>query len=247
MTNAVIEVFIEQGCSNCGRVTSLVEDVIRDTGASIRTILRETNPQEFGERNVVICPATFVNGKLAFYGEFSAESLKKMLQLPIINSQKQPITLNKGVLSMRNKAIGRVVLAGLAATAVMTLIMLMAPLMGMPEMNIGKMLGGFMGVPTFIGWAGHFMIGVALAIGYGMFFEPRLNNAPVVRGILYGLIPWLVSQVMVNPMMGAGLFAANTPAPFLMVMGSLLGHVAYGAILGVAFARAATPAVVHSQ
>jgi hypothetical protein len=79
--------------------------------------------------------------------------------------------------------MGRAILAGLAATAVMTLIMLMAPLMGMPEMNIGKMLSGFMGVPTFIGWASHFMIGVVLAIGCGL-FEPRLNHAPVVRGIL---------------------------------------------------------------
>ena len=247
MTNTVIEVFIERGCSSCARVTNLVEDVIRDTDASIRTILRETNPQQFAERNVVICPATFINGKLAFYGEFSAGSLKKRLQMPIINSQLQPTTIYKGVLSMRSNAIGRAVLAGLAATAVMTIIMLMAPLMGMPEMNIGKMLGGFMGVPTFIGWAGHFMIGVVLAIGYGVFFEPRLNNAPVVRGILYGLIPWIVSQVMVNPMMGAGLFASNTPAPFLMVMGSLLGHVAYGAILGVTYTRAATPAVAHSH
>ena len=247
MTQAVVEVFVEQGCSSCARVTSLVEDVIRDTGASIRTILRETHPAEFSERNVVICPATFVNGKLAFYGEFSAESFKSRLQMPKIISQKQPITLNKGVLPMRSNAIGRAVLAGLAATAVMTLFMLMAPLMGMPEMNIGKMLSGFMGVPTVIGWAGHFMIGVVLAIGYAVFFEPRLNTFPAVRGILYGLIPWLAAQVMVNPMMGAGLFASNTPTPFLMVMGSLLGHVAYGAILGVAYTRAATPAVAHSH
>ena len=247
MTNTVIEVFIERECSSCARVTSLVAEVLRDTDASIRTILRETNPQQFVERNVVICPATFINGKLVFYGEFSAGSLKKRLQMPIINSQHQPTTINKGVLSMRNNAIGRAVLAGLAATAVMTIIMLMAPLMGMPEMNIGKMLSGFMGVPTFIGWAGHFMIGVVLAIGYGVFFEPRLHNAPVVRGILYGLFPWMVSQVMVNPMMGAGLFASNTPAPFLMVMGSLLGHVAYGAILGLAYTRSAIPAVAHSH
>ncbi len=148
---------------------------------------------------------------------------------------------------MRSNAIGRAVLAGLAATAVMTLIMLMAPLMGMPEMNIEGMLSGFMGVPTFIGWAGHFMIGVVLAIGYSVFFEPRLHNAPVARGILYGLIPWIVSQVMVNPMMGAGLFASNTPAPFLMVMGSLLGHVAYGAVLGAAYTRSVTPVVAHSR
>lgn len=148
---------------------------------------------------------------------------------------------------MRSNAIRRSVLGGLVATAVMTLAMLMAPLMSMPEMNIGKMLGEFMGVPTFIGWVGHFMIGVALAVAYGVFFEPKLNSTPVVRGMLYGLIPWLVAQVMVNPMMGAGLFASNTPAPFLMVLGSLLGHIVYGAVLGVAYTRVTTAAVAHSH
>jgi hypothetical protein len=83
MTNAVIEVFVEQGCSSCARVTSLVEEVIRAERQSGRSSGSES--QEFGERNVVVCPATFINGRLAYYGEFSAGSLKKRLQLPIIN------------------------------------------------------------------------------------------------------------------------------------------------------------------
>jgi hypothetical protein len=246
MNSDVIEIFVERGCSSCARVKSLVEEVVRDTGASLRTILREASPQEFSERNVMICPATFVNGELAFYGEFSAESLKRRLQMPnIVNFQHQPIS-HEGVPFMRSNTIVRSVLAGLAATTVMTLVMIMAPLMGMPEMNIGEMLGQFMGVPTFIGWVGHFMIGVVLAVGYGLFFAPKLNNTPVVRGILYGLIPWFMSQVMVNPMMGVGIFASNTPAPALMVMGSLLGHIVYGAVVGVVSARAAVPSAAHS-
>lgn len=134
-------------------------------------------------------------------------------------------------------SFGKSTIAGLVATVAMTIVMLMAPFMGMPEMNIGGMLAGFMGVPSFVGWAGHFMIGIILAIGYGQFFVSRLPGASWLRGILYGLFPWLMLQVIVNPMMGAGVFASHTPAPALMVMGSLLGHMVYGAVLGVVYAR----------
>lgn len=37
----------------------------------------------------------------------------------------------------------KVLLAGLAATAVMSLFMFIAPLIGLPDMNIGELLGSF--------------------------------------------------------------------------------------------------------
>ena len=138
---------------------------------------------------------------------------------------------------MQTNNMTKTVIAGLAATAVMTMIMIMAPMMGMPEMNIGKMLGEFMGVPTVVGWLAHFMIGVVLAIIFARMFFSRLPGSPVVKGLLFGMIPWFVAQVMMNPMMGAGVFASNTPAPMMMVMGSLLGHVVYGAVLGGVYGR----------
>jgi len=124
------------------------------------------------------------------------------------------------------------VVAGLAGTAVMTIIMFVAPIMGMPEMNIGKMLGGFMGIPEAIGWIAHFMIGIVLALIYVYVFSSKLLGNGIVRGVIFSLIPWFVQQIMVFPMMGAGLFASNTPAPMLTVMGSLMGHLVYGAVLG---------------
>ena len=54
--------------------------------------------------------------------------------------------------------VGRAVLAGLAGTAVMTMLMLLAPRMGMPPMNVGAMLGSVMGGNTTFGWVAHFMI-----------------------------------------------------------------------------------------
>jgi len=124
------------------------------------------------------------------------------------------------------------IVAGVIGTVVMTIFMLMAPMMGMPEMNIGKMLGMFMGVPAIVGWMTHFMIGSVLAIFYAVLFQPKFPGNGVVRGMMFGLIPWLMAQVVVNPMMGAGFFAMNTPAPMAMVMGSFMGHLVYGAVLG---------------
>lgn len=127
---------------------------------------------------------------------------------------------------------GKSIVAGLIGTLVMTGFMLMAPMMGMPEMNIGKMLGMFMGMPEMAGWLAHFMIGSVLAVFYAVIFQPKIPGNGVVRGMMFGLIPWLMAQVIVNPMMGAGFFAMNTPAPMAMVMGSLMGHLVYGAVLG---------------
>jgi uncharacterized membrane protein YagU involved in acid resistance len=147
------------------------------------------------------------------------------------------------------KNLGKAVVAGLIGTLVMTMIMLMAPTMGMPPMPIGKMLANFMGLPEALGWIAHFMIGTVLAVGYAFIFSAKLSGNGLVRGALYGLLPWFVSQVMVNPIMGTGLFASNTPAPVLIVFGSLMGHLIYGAavggIYGTKLAHIETPANRH--
>ncbi len=136
---------------------------------------------------------------------------------------------------MQQPNVIRIIVAGVVATATMTVLMMMGPMMGMPEMNIGKMLGGFMGIGDSLGWVAHFMIGTVLGFIYVYVFLSKLPGAPWLKGAIYGLIPWLVSQVMVNPMMGAGVFASNMPDPMMMVMGSLMGHVVYGAVLGAVY------------
>lgn len=122
----------------------------------------------------------------------------------------------------------RAVVGGLIATAVMTVLMLMAPAMGLPPMNIGAMLGSEMGGSLALGWMAHFAIGTVLAIIYAVIFATRLPGPGFVRGALYGLLPWIAAQVVVLPMMGVGLFGGSFGAGF----GSLLGHLVYGAVLG---------------
>jgi uncharacterized membrane protein YagU involved in acid resistance len=122
----------------------------------------------------------------------------------------------------------RAVVGGLVATAVMTALMLMAPAMGLPPMNIGAMLGSVMGGSLALGWMAHFVIGTVLAIIYASVFAAWLPGPGFLRGALYGLVPWIAAQIVVMPMMGAGLFGGSFGAGF----GSLLGHLVYGAVLG---------------
>src|SRR5262245_22958740 len=98
--------------------------------------------------------------------------------------------------------VPRLVLAGIAGTLVMTGLMLVAPKMGMPPMNIGEMLGSAMGVSIVIGWAAHFMNGIILAGIYAALFVRRLPGPAAVRGMIYSLLPWLFLQLAVMPMMG---------------------------------------------
>lgn len=136
---------------------------------------------------------------------------------------------------MQKPNLTKALLAGVVGTVAMTMLTFIGPMMGMPEMDIPKMLAGFMGVPIVAGWLAHFMVGTGFAVVYAYVLESRIPGSSFVKGALYGLIPWFLAQVMVNPMMGAGVFALNTPAPMLMVVGSLMGHLVYGGVLGAAY------------
>lgn len=128
----------------------------------------------------------------------------------------------------------RAILAGVAGTAAMTAVgVWMAPMMGMPPMNPAAMLAGAMGGNVVLGWMGHFMIGSVLALIYAA-VAGRLPGAPWFRGALFSLAPWLMAQVAVIPMMGMPIFSGS----LRLAMGSLLGHLVYGAVVGAIYGAA---------
>jgi uncharacterized membrane protein YagU involved in acid resistance len=125
--------------------------------------------------------------------------------------------------------VKRILVAGTAGTAAMTMLMLVAPLMGLPKMAIGEMLGGFLGIGTAAGWVMHFLIGLTLAAIYAGVFASRLPGSAVVRGAIYGVGVFLMAQLVVSPMMGGGVFSGGN---VLMIAGSLMGHLVYGGLVG---------------
>ena len=131
---------------------------------------------------------------------------------------------------------GRAAVAGLVATAGMTALLLVEPSVGLPKIAMGQVLASSLGFTTAhldagpaLGWVLHFAIGGALALIYAVAFERRLPGPGVMRGMLYGLLVFLVAQVVFMPLIGGGLFSRGDPE---LITGSLLGHLLYGAILG---------------
>jgi len=133
-----------------------------------------------------------------------------------------------------NINIGKAIIAGVIGTVVMTAVGLwMAPLMGLPAMNPAVMLAGAMGGNLAMGWLGHFMIGITLAAGYAL-FGTALPGPGWIRGALFGIAPFLMAQMIVMPMMGMPFFSGSAA----MAMGSLVGHLVYGAFVGGIYGEA---------
>ncbi len=123
--------------------------------------------------------------------------------------------------------------AGLAATIVLSALMVMKSMMGlMPEINIIAMLTEMMGASTpAMGWLAHFMIGAIVWGGLFAWLNPHLpGESHWLKGVIFGVGAWVLMMVVVMPMAGAGIFGMNLGimAPIM----TLMLHVIYGAVLG---------------
>jgi uncharacterized protein DUF6789 len=149
---------------------------------------------------------------------------------------------------MKNFKLSRAIAAGFVGTVLMTMLMMMAPLMGMPKMDIAAMLGSMLPGPPpamgsvawLIGFGMHLLIGiVVLSAGFALISKYLPTSSSVVKGVFFGVIVWLIAQLMVMPMMGAGLFSSNLPQGAMLAAGSLMGHLVYGAVVGLIYNRGA--------
>jgi hypothetical protein len=81
----------------------------------------------------------------------------------------------------------------------------------------------------------HLAVGVVLALVYGAFAETRLIGPGWVRGIMFALIPWMLSLLVAFPLLGAGLLGSALGAGPLPAFGNLVLHLVYGASLGMIY------------
>ena len=128
--------------------------------------------------------------------------------------------------------LGKTVLGGFAGTLVMTLMMyFVSPVMGV-KMDIAASLGSMLGGSWSLGMMMHFINGtIIFPLIYAFLLFRLLPGGPLAKGISWGVILWVVAQVMVMPMMGGGFFSSKMGG-MMAVVGSLMGHAAYGGLLG---------------
>ena len=129
-------------------------------------------------------------------------------------------------------SIGRGLLAGLVATTVVSLLMLLKQALGfMPSVNLVMDLAYALGHRDAVaGWTAHFVIGV---LAWGLlfaWFDRHLRFPHWVNGLYFSSIIWLGVMLVVLPAAGQGLFgshlALGTPTVTLFL------HWIYGAVLG---------------
>ncbi|MBZ0333302.1 hypothetical protein MARI_05580 [Marinobacter sp. JH2] len=131
----------------------------------------------------------------------------------------------------------RGIIAGLIATVVLSILMFVKSMMGvMPDLNVIEMLASQMGGSIVIGWAAHFIIG---AIFYGLAFANLGSMIPggsaIGRGIVLGVIGWLMMMVALMPMVGAGFFALNMG--IMAAVATLVLHAIFGFALGLTYKK----------
>lgn len=140
----------------------------------------------------------------------------------------------------------RGLMAGLAATIVLSIIMLIKSGMGiLPQLNAIAMLSNILGAPgePAVGWIAHFVIGVVL---WGLLFaqlENRLPGSHTMKGIAFGTGAWILMMILVMPIGGAGFFGLQLGIAAPVV--TLILHWIFGAVLGSTYATQTLSKIEH--
>ena len=115
--------------------------------------------------------------------------------------------------------------------AMTALIFVLAPMIGM-KIDIVETLA-----EPFGGWRMgmlvHILNGVIIfPLAFVFLLYRLLPGPPATKGVAFGVLLWLASQLIVMPIMGAGLFSAHVGG-IRAVVALLLGHVLYGWLIGL--------------
>jgi len=79
------------------------------------------------------------------------------------------------------------------------------------------------------------LVGWVLALAYARWVEPATGGPGWLKGARFAAIPWFLSLVLFLPLVGGGFFGVELGAGPLPVLGNLVLHLVYGAILGAVY------------
>lgn len=82
------------------------------------------------------------------------------------------------------------------------------------------------------------LMGLLLGLIYGRLVEPMLGGRGWRKGVVFSLLPGVLSVVAVLPVLGGGFLGLDLGAGPLPILGNLVLHLVYGAVLGSVYAIA---------
>lgn len=130
----------------------------------------------------------------------------------------------------------RAISAGVAATTVLMLVFLFSQVQTRSQLGAPEAIARFVGMPE------HHVIGFAVFCAIGILvwpvvfvllrerFEDRRPRDPTVQGLLFGVVLWVAFLVL-----GTG--QLTWPFVILYLFFTLIGHLAYGFVLGFVYER----------
>jgi uncharacterized membrane protein YagU involved in acid resistance len=139
------------------------------------------------------------------------------------------------------------VVAGIAGTAAISIVMAIAPMMGMPNMDIVGMLSTMFGKPNrMLGWIMHMMMGIIFALIYSFLWSSGIGSLNIGSGLLFGAVHWLLVGLVMGmiPMLHMGIQKGDVAAPGLWMMnaggamafvGGLVGHLVFGLVVALVY------------
>ena len=139
---------------------------------------------------------------------------------------------------MELNVIGAII-AGLVGTAVMTLLMMIAPKMGMPKMDIMGMLGSMFTEnetsARAIGAVVHFMMGAIFGIIYALLWGLGIGQITVLWGIIFGIVHAIIVIVVMPMMMRMHPRPPEMAGGPMVSIGQLMGHAVFGIVVALVY------------
>jgi uncharacterized membrane protein YagU involved in acid resistance len=140
--------------------------------------------------------------------------------------------------------IGTATVSGLIAGVLFGVMMnvMAAPTPDGGSMPVIAMIGQIVGSPTITaGWLYHLFNSAVIGAVFGWLLGNQLHNygTGMGWGAAYGFAWWILGGLVLMPvLLGMPAFAPLTmPEMRMVAIGSLVGHLTYGVILGGAFVR----------
>ena len=131
------------------------------------------------------------------------------------------------------------IIAGLAGTAIMTMMMYIAPRMGMPKMDMPRILGTMFiskeGTATALGMVIHFMMGAIFAIIYALLWRLGLGSATWGWGLIFGAVHGIVAALMMPIMLRMHPRPPEMSFGTMMILGVLMAHLVYSLVVALVY------------
>jgi len=132
------------------------------------------------------------------------------------------------------------IVAGLVGTVFMTLLMMMAPRMGMPKMDVMGMLGTMFtaneGTAKIIGAIIHFMMGAVFGIIYALLWSYGIGSDTWFWGIVFGVVHGLITGMMMPMMVKMNPRSPEMEGGSKALMGMVMGHAVFGLVVALVYA-----------